>query len=158
MYFKHLLSYLSVLCGRSQTAREIAIYPVWAEVADRDGMTWETFDIVSKDKTWVIPVFHITGTVDGGFYETDETKAPLLFQHGAFGDASGWLSSSHHYIFELANRGYDIWMFNQRGSRYTRRSDGFTVDQQEYWDWDQTDMVKYDLPPCIDKILSVRRD
>ena len=56
----------------------------------------------------------------------------------------------------LAERGYDIWIGNNRGSRYSNknRRDGEWSDK-ERWSWTWAEMGIYDIPAFIDKMLLV---
>jgi len=57
--------------------------------------------------------------------------------------------------FLLANLGYDVWLSNQRGNRYSNRHKKFTPDDPEYWNFTIDDMVEYDLPAMINYILNL---
>ena len=56
----------------------------------------------------------------------------------------------------LAQRGYDVWLGNNRGVPYsdTHRRDG-EWSVKEKWNFSWADMGQYDLPAEIDKILEV---
>ena len=56
----------------------------------------------------------------------------------------------------LAERGYDVWLGNNRGARYSNknRRDG-EWSQKERWNWSFAEMGMYDVPAFIDKMLEV---
>jgi len=56
--------------------------------------------------------------------------------------------------FVLARAGYDVWMGNNRGSRYSNTHATLSNKDAEYWDFYQEDMALYDLPAIIDFIKS----
>lgn len=54
----------------------------------------------------------------------------------------------------LSDLGYDVWMGNSRGNRYSKNHTSLNSDYQEFWDFTFHEMGKYDLPANIDYILS----
>ena len=54
----------------------------------------------------------------------------------------------------LAERGYDVWVGNNRGATYSTKYRGWSDDR---WDYTWADMGQYDMPACIDRILEVTR-
>lgn len=59
-----------------------------------------------------------------------------------------------HY---LADVGYDVWLGNTRGTRYSNKHVRFDTDERKYWDFSWADMGYYDLPAMIDHILAVTK-
>lgn len=58
----------------------------------------------------------------------------------------------------LADQGYDVWMGNFRGNRYSRRHatldpDGDDENRRKFWDFSWHEMGIHDLPEMIDYIL-----
>ena len=53
------------------------------------------------------------------------------------------------------NQGYDVWLGNSRGNRYS--TGHLTLDPikdaEEYWDFDFVEMGLYDVPANVDYIL-----
>ncbi|XP_038109497.1 lipase 1 [Culex quinquefasciatus] len=83
-------------------------------------------------------------------------KKPVLLVHGL-------LSSSADYVFagpnsslayQLSDNGYDVWLANMRGSRYSREHLRLPVQSKEYWDFSWHEMGVYDLPAIIDLVLN----
>ncbi|KAL1395101.1 hypothetical protein pipiens_011486 [Culex pipiens pipiens] len=83
-------------------------------------------------------------------------KKPVLLVHGL-------LSSSADYVFAgpnsslaylLSDNGYDVWLANMRGSRYSREHLRLPVQSKEYWDFSWHEMGVYDLPAIIDLVLN----
>lgn len=56
--------------------------------------------------------------------------------------------------YMLSDLGYDVWMGNARGNRYSKNHTSLNSDYMEFWDFTFHEMGKYDLPANIDYILS----
>jgi len=55
--------------------------------------------------------------------------------------------------FLLANLGYDVWLLNWRGSRYSSKHRRLSPKDTKFWDFSMDEMVEHDLPCFIDTIL-----
>ena len=102
----------------SQTAEEKALYPDWSKVMKEQGYMWEPHTVVTEDG-WYLTLFRITGR-NGKLTTPDPLKYPILVQHGAFDDGlkmvDRGLKRWPTLPLQLANRGYDVWIGNNRGT------------------------------------------
>lgn len=55
--------------------------------------------------------------------------------------------------FRFSNEGYDVWMGNQRGSRYCKSHDSLDSKKKDFWNFTFHEIGFYDLPAIIDYIL-----
>lgn len=53
----------------------------------------------------------------------------------------------------LARAGYDVWLGNNRGTRFSQRHTNLDPKSREYWMFDWEDMGTKDLPAFINFIL-----
>lgn len=80
-------------------------------------------------------------------------KPILLMQHGLEDSADGWVlnRADKSPAFIAAELGYDVWLPNSRGNKYSRGHIRLnaTTDLQ-YWDFTVNDIALYDLPAFIE--------
>lgn len=81
---------------------------------------------------------------------------PVLIVHG-LGDSSGSAVmlgpniSLSYYLYDL---GYDVWLANTRGNRYSRNHTKLNPNTDEdYWEFSWHQVGIYDLPATIDYVL-----
>ncbi|XP_015793937.2 uncharacterized protein LOC107370456 [Tetranychus urticae] len=99
---------------------------------------------------------------------------PILLIHGLFYSASIWLMNSpdgnilpwnstsppddrsNSLAFHLANKGYDVWLLNNRGTSYSRNHTEYdTRSDSKFWDFSFYEMGIYDLPATTEYIKKV---
>ena len=64
-----------------------------------------------------------------------------------------WNDDDRANAFILSRAGYDVWMGNNRGNRYSNTHLMLNNKDRAYWDYYQEDMAKYDLPTFIDFVI-----
>lgn len=94
----------------------------------------------------------------GRSQRTQAGPKPLVFlQHGLLADASNWVQNYPHnslgYI--LADLGFDVWLGNIRGNRYSRRNCYLSPCQRKFWDWSFQEMASMDIPAMLEYALKV---
>eukprot|EP00347_Sterkiella_histriomuscorum_P012882 403366856 len=83
-------------------------------------------------------------------------KPVVILQHGLNCSCTDWiLNDKNSLAFILADNGYDVWMNNTRGNRYSRHHMFLDpdVDKKEFWDYSFEDMAKYDQPALFNFVL-----
>ncbi|XP_008678389.1 triacylglycerol lipase 2 isoform X4 [Zea mays] len=80
---------------------------------------------------------------------------PVLLQHGVLVDGMSWLLASpeESLPFILADRGFDVWIANNRGTRWSRRHVSLDPSSRLYWNWSWDDLVVNDLPAMVDFVV-----
>ena len=85
---------------------------------------------MTTDDGYILTIFHITGNLASGAFKPD--KGSVLIQHGNAQDAASWLGDYKEgkpMPLILAEKGYDVWMGNNRGTEYSRGNiNGLTID------------------------------
>ena len=115
--------------------------------------------MVTEDN-YVLRMFRILGHLNKRkrAKKFKQEKGPLLLIHGFSTDSITWMSQSDTDALTLASQlfedGYDVWFANMRGSRRSRTHISEDPDScdDDYWEYDLTDMANYDVKAMIDRI------
>ena len=54
--------------------------------------------------------------------------------------------------FRLARAGYDVWLGNNRGTKYSLGHTSLTTKDKAYWEFSYTELGDYDAPTQVDYI------
>jgi len=76
-----------------------------------------------------------------------------MLQHGLFSDADTWcVSGPSSLAYVLGNAGYDVWLGNNRGNKYSRVNTKLdpAKDKSTFFDYSFFELGKYDAPAQID--------
>ena len=101
--------------------------------------------------------FHLTmfRMQKGGFLES----RPVVFmQHGYSRNADSWFKNKDHSLcLKLIEAGFDVWIGNNRGNKYSVHSDRWEVTSVNYWEFSFQEMAQYDIPAMIRYVLEATR-
>lgn len=105
------------------------------------------------------PQMHSVITEDG--YIVNLIRIPrkgpaALLVHGIGDSSDSWLvtSPSSSLAYQLAALGYDIWLYNARGNKYSKGHIK-NLSGKEYWDFSYEEMGSLDMPAVVDYIISI---
>mmetsp|Transcript_24545 Transcript_24545/g.24144 ORF Transcript_24545/g.24144 Transcript_24545/m.24144 type:complete len:133 (+) Transcript_24545:254-652(+) len=79
--------------------------------------------------------------------------------HGILDSADCWIMHREHWApaFILVRQGYDVWLPNSRGNKYSKKHQTLELDSKEFWDFDFEHMGTYDIPAVIDYVKKKTR-
>ena len=122
------------------------------QIAAENGFKTESYNVTTEDG-YILGVWRIPGLVDEKEGETK--KPPVLLQHGLECDMMQWVFNRESVApaFVLARAGYDVWMGNNRGNRFSQTHTTLDNTSKEYWTFDWEQMGTKDTPSVIDFIL-----
>lgn len=58
------------------------------------------------------------------------------------------------YAFTLANKGFDVWLGNNRGNKHSRNHVSLNPNSKQFWDYSFHEMGLKDIPAEVDYILN----
>lgn len=95
--------------------------------------------------------------VSSGILNLEAISAPpVLLLHGLFMGGDAWFMDSPNESlgFILADRGYDVWVGNVRGTKWSHGHESLSDGDKEFWDWSWEEMALYDLEAMLSYINS----
>ncbi|KAJ0183768.1 hypothetical protein K1T71_000191 [Dendrolimus kikuchii] len=92
-------------------------------------------------------------------FQSEQSKVALL-HHGLLGSSDDWLllGPGKALPYLLSDIGYDVWLANARGNKYSNAHTTHTPDNEEFWDFSWHEIGIYDLPAAIDYIRKITGD
>ncbi|XP_071691702.1 triacylglycerol lipase 1 [Rutidosis leptorrhynchoides] len=86
-----------------------------------------------------------------------QSRPPVLLIHGLFMGGDAWFMDSPNESlgFVLADRGFDVWVANVRGTKWSHGHASLSDGDKEFWDWSWQEMALYDLKAMLTYISSI---
>ena len=71
--------------------------------------------------------------------------------------SAGWLllGKDKSLALQLAAAGFDVWMANSRGNRFSRNHTHLEPEDPRFWEWSWGDMADHDIPAQVERIVEV---
>ncbi|KAL4961827.1 sterol esterase [Aspergillus stella-maris] len=95
-------------------------------------------------------------TVNQG--EGSVKKKVVYLHHGLMMCSEVWVCLTEEercLPFQLVERGYDVWLGNNRGNKYSKKSIRYSPLSNEFWDFSIDNFAFHDIPDSIDYILEL---
>lgn len=107
-----------------------------------NGYPFETHSVVTEDG-YIVNLFRIP-----------RRGHPVLLVHGIGDSSDSWLilGPTNSLAFRLFDVGFDVWLYNARGNKYSKRHIR-SLPRKQYWNFSYEEMGSRDLPATIDYIL-----
>lgn len=122
------------------------------ELIRKYGYPCEVYTVVSKDG-YILEMHRIPFGKDG----PSENRPAVYLQHGILSSSADWVLKPDTGLgYVLADAGYDVWMPNVRGSRYSRKHITLDPDKdaRKFWDFSWHDIGVDDVPTMIDYVIA----
>ncbi|CDW73802.1 ab-hydrolase associated lipase region family protein [Stylonychia lemnae] len=135
------------------------VVKTFQQIVQDNGYIFEEHKVTTEDG-YILKMFRIPGkkselqSHDGSVDSLEINKKVVFLQHGVFDSADCWIAhySDRAPAFILSNQGYDVWLGNTRGNKYSNQHIDPTISQQQYWDYSFQEMGDYDIPAALDYI------
>ncbi|KAF9285664.1 cholesterol esterase [Mortierella alpina] len=88
--------------------------------------------------------------------EGDYIKPVVLLYHGFMMCSEVWLCNleeERNLAFVLAEAGYDVWLGNARGNKYSLKHMFLKPHENKFWEFSMDELALFDMPDTIDYIL-----
>jgi len=103
-------------------------------IANENGFACEKYQVTTEDG-YVLGIFRIPGKLGEVGKVGGNSKPPVLLQHGLESDMMQWIYNrpSVAPAFVLARAGYDVWLGNNRGNRWSQNHVSLDPSSKEFW-------------------------
>ncbi|CAH0560005.1 unnamed protein product [Brassicogethes aeneus] len=121
------------------------------DLIESEGYPSETYEVTTEDG-YILTLHRIPL---GKNAKKSNGKVAFL-QHGILSSSCDWIitGSSKGLAYILADEGYDVWMGNARGNRYSRNHTTLNPDKDsKFWKFSWHQIGAIDLPTMIDFVL-----
>jgi len=114
------------------------------------GYPVETHKITTEDG-YILTFFRIQAKSQTSF----KSGLPVIYlQHGLLDSCDSWVINDEDKApgLILANAGYDVWLGNVRGNKYSMEHVTLSPKKKEFWQFTFQNMSQYDLPASFEYI------
>ncbi|XP_017245887.1 triacylglycerol lipase 2 [Daucus carota subsp. sativus] len=145
------LSYQASASPPTKPASTEAVAGICSAAEIMHGYKCQEYDVTTADG-YILSLQRFPQGKNGG---GGMNKQPVLLQHGVLVDGMTWLlnSADQSLALILADNGYDVWIANTRGTRFSRRHVSLDPSNPDFWDWTWDELVAHDLPAAIDFVF-----
>ncbi|XP_037052189.1 lipase 3-like [Bradysia coprophila] len=149
MYVKLFVLFLIyVSIGGSNTQNVTSDPDPILSIIKRDGYPAESYEVTTKDG-YIISLHRIPPKM--------QTSKVVFLMHGMYVSAVDFLILGPYQnkalAYTLADAGYDVWLGNTRGNKFSKKHSTITPNDDEYWEFSWNEIGTFDLPAYIDHIL-----
>jgi lysosomal acid lipase/cholesteryl ester hydrolase len=87
-------------------------------------------------------------------------KPVVYLHHGLLMNSEVWIcltSAERSLAFVLVEMGFDVWLGNNRGNKYSKKSIHHDPKSKNFWNYSIDDFAWHDIPDSIEYILSLTK-
>ncbi|KAJ3621876.1 hypothetical protein MTP99_002427 [Tenebrio molitor] len=121
------------------------------EMIRNNGYKVESYEVTTSDG-YILTLFRIPPADS----DNRKGKQPVFMLHGIATDSSVWVDVGNRSLaFQLADQGYDIWLGNNRGTRYSLKHQHYSSSDFDYWNYNWNDLSEHDMRASLQKVANV---
>lgn len=83
---------------------------------------------------------------------------PVLMLHGAMLSSETWVCqrvSRKNLALQLVDQGYDVWLGNRRGNKYSQKHVTLKPYEERFWDFSMDETILHDVPAQVEHVLGL---
>lgn len=110
--------------------------------------------IVQTKDSYLLTIHRITNLVN----PRPRNGKVIYLHHGLLMDSEIWvtmLEKNLNLPFILYDLGYDVWLGNNRGNKYSQKHLYYKANSEKFWDFSIDEFAIFDIPNTIDFILKI---
>lgn len=163
---RRLFNYLSSPQGRKSRNRKKAVSTAIAHASDFVELC-ELFGYYAEEHIVLTKDGYLLGLHRLGWRRGEEDirvnsgrnslqKKVVYLHHGLLMNSEVWVCLTERercLPFLLVEKGYDVWLGNNRGNKYSKKSTNCAPSDVKFWDFSIDQFAFHDIPNSIDYIL-----
>jgi pimeloyl-ACP methyl ester carboxylesterase len=79
----------------------------------------------------------------------------ILILHGLGDSPDSFAIEENSIVFYLLDKGYEVWLGSNRGTKYSCTHQTLDNTSEEFWDYSWQEMGAYDVPSFVDTVIEV---
>ncbi|KAH9912173.1 triacylglycerol lipase [Fomitopsis serialis] len=98
---------------------------------------------------------------DSGRRGASTGKPVVYLHHGLLMNSEVWIcltDPARSLAFTLVELGFDVWLGNNRGNKYSKKSIHHNPNSTKFWNYSIDDFAWHDIPDSIEYILDVTKE
>lgn len=128
------------------------------EMAMAHGYPCENYTAVTPDG-YILLFFRILGRRNEPIEEARKhRRQPVILQHGLVDSSDLYVLNENPALgYMLADAGFDVWLPNFRGNKYTKMHKTLNPKDKEFWKFSVDELIKYDFKTIFTKVIEVTK-
>ena len=121
---------------------------IFEELITERGYPFETHSVKTEDN-FILTLFRIKSRIPDENQEN--RKEVVLLAPGLDESADAWIlnRANNSLPFYLLEKGFDVWLLNNRGCSYSREHTEYHISHSKLWDFSFQEMAQFDVPATL---------